>query len=111
MLLAEIADKMSSVASMWMNFFLCGAGLAFVVTLPLTVLSKWIGLIPVLLTAWISITIAGPQGGWDDLVVREMGAAYLYHSRASGMLPFVWSLVIWLLTVFAMKKRAFGKAW
>ena len=104
MFLAEIADKMPSIEVMWTRMFIA-AGMCSFVTAAATLVSKYLGLAPLLLIAFLTLLVASPQGSWDEGIVRELGKSYLYHQRLSDCLPLACSLLTWLNVMWIIRSR------
>jgi hypothetical protein len=104
MLLAEIADKMPTIEVMWTQM-LMAAGVCSLITAAATLVSKYLGLAPLLLIAFLTVMVASPQGSWDEAIVRELGKSYLYQQRLSDCLPLVCSFLTWLNVMWIIRSR------
>ena len=74
------------------------------VTAGATAISKFLGLVPLLPMAWLTIVVASPQGSWDELVVGELGKSYLYQQRLCDGLPLICSALTWLSVVLLLRR-------
>ena len=97
--LAEIADKMPTIAGMWPPFAIISIVLAAI-----AISHRWAALATVLLAGllsaffvWGAYHEAYLEGSFSDAIWRELGAGWVVNSFASSLLPFVAVVLIVLL--------------
>ncbi len=97
-LLAEISDKMPTLATLWGLWFTIGLVLAGV-TLWLSLIRLWIGAVIVVITACLGVLAASPDSAMDPAIVRELGSGYLFQQRLASFVPFSLALIIYGIVV------------
>jgi hypothetical protein len=92
--LAEIADKMPTLETLWERWILVGLFMA-AVTLGLSWFRWWLGAVVVVLSACLSVLLALPDRQMDPLIIQELGSRYFFQQRLSGFAPFAVALLVW----------------
>ncbi|MCW1884266.1 hypothetical protein OKA04_05950 [Luteolibacter flavescens] len=95
-ILAEIADKMPSLDEVWRRSFILGAIVAML-TAAFSMIRLWLGGVMVIPCFILGILAASSGGVMDQLVVRELGSAYLHQERISCFVPCGLASLAWLI--------------
>ena len=93
---AEIADKMPTNFELWGGAIVIGV-FAAAPTAVLSSIRPKLGLIAVILTACFGIVAAWPDTTFDPMIREELADRYLWQQRIACAVPFVFSLVTWMI--------------
>ena len=93
-LLAEIVDKMPTLATLWEVCVLIGLVVA-AVTFLLSFIKQRFGGVVVVLAAGLGALSAWPDHIMDPEIIQELGVGYLFQQRISGFVPFGLALSVW----------------
>ena len=99
-LLAEIADKMPTLETVWMTWTVVGL-VAAAVTVVLALLKLWIGAAAVVVSAGIGILAYSDS--LDSAIIRELGSDYLLQNKMAPFVPSGFAFIGWC--VVAGKRR------
>jgi hypothetical protein len=97
-MLAEIADKMPTLRSVWVVGLLIGL-IAAAVTVGLSLARLWLGAIVILGALAIGVLAAWP-GSMDEHILRELGVGYLRQQRIAAFAPCMLAIGAWIILCF-----------
>jgi hypothetical protein len=100
-LLAEIADKMPTLQTVWLLWTMLGLA-AGLITMVLTVMNMWVGALSVFISAGIGIFVFADRS-LDLAIVSELGREYLVQNKMAPFVPFIFACIGW--GVVAGKRR------
>jgi hypothetical protein len=102
-LLAEIADKMPTLQTMWAFWTMVGLA-AGLITMVLTVMNMWVGAASVLISAGIGI-LAFSDRSLDSAIVSELGRESLVQNKMAPFVPFVFACIGWGVVAGKLRRK------